>query len=170
MIDFTYDANGVPLTMKVGDSTYYYITNLQGDVMALVDAAGDVVVTYSYTAYGEVTSSCNNDIMELVERGDFSQDVLLMTLRSILLDAGLSGGVFYVDGYKNFDEVTDYAGPFETYSGTVKIAGKNVSGFYSRGDSCQVFGIKVGVSTKKSFWPFSVSYSRTFYKLIEFFK
>ena len=35
-------------------STYYYITNLQGDVMYLVDASGNEVAAYDYAPYGKV--------------------------------------------------------------------------------------------------------------------
>ncbi len=73
-VDFTYDANGTPLTMKVYTTTeengttcdtYYYITNLQGDVMALVNDDGNTVVSYAYTAYGEVTVTGNNAVAAL---------------------------------------------------------------------------------------------------------
>ena len=52
VVNFTYDAAGTPLTMKVGNATYYYITNLQGDVMGLMDSTGNMVVSYEYSAYG----------------------------------------------------------------------------------------------------------------------
>ncbi len=38
-------------------ATYYYITNLQGDVMYLVDASGNQVAAYSYDPYGKVLTS-----------------------------------------------------------------------------------------------------------------
>ena len=35
--------------------TYYYITNLQGDVMQLIDSAGETKqLSYSYDPYGQV--------------------------------------------------------------------------------------------------------------------
>jgi len=55
VVSFAYDAGGTPLTMKVGENTYYYVTNIQGDVMALVNASGATVVSYAYTAYGVVS-------------------------------------------------------------------------------------------------------------------
>ena len=56
-MDFFYDANGYPYAMKRNGETYYYITNLQGDVMKLVDAEGNVVASYEYDPYGKVISS-----------------------------------------------------------------------------------------------------------------
>ena len=38
-------------------ATYYYITNLQGDVMYLVDASGNEVAAYDYDPYGRIISA-----------------------------------------------------------------------------------------------------------------
>ena len=43
--------------MKRNGATYYYITNLQGDVMKMVDAEGNVVASYEYDPYGKVLSA-----------------------------------------------------------------------------------------------------------------
>ena len=56
ILDFTYDATGSPysLTYTSGTSTtvFYYITNLQGDVVSLLNASGDEVAAYTYDPYG----------------------------------------------------------------------------------------------------------------------
>ena len=49
---FTYDASGIPLTVTHNGTTYYYATNLQGDIVAILDANGAAVVTYTYDAWG----------------------------------------------------------------------------------------------------------------------
>jgi RHS repeat-associated protein len=65
---FTYDATGKPLTLEYHDTfgcqmhnggscgpsceTYYYVTNLQGDVIALLDSSGNKVAEYTYDAWG----------------------------------------------------------------------------------------------------------------------
>jgi len=51
-LNFTYDASGTPLTMSIGNAVYYYVTNLQGDVVKLLDGAGNTVAAYSYDAWG----------------------------------------------------------------------------------------------------------------------
>ena len=67
---FTYDAAGRPLTLEYHNAfycqlhsggtcasyceTYYYVTNLQGDVIALLDSSGDVDSTYTYDAWGNL--------------------------------------------------------------------------------------------------------------------
>ena len=51
-LTFTYDASGRPLSVSLGGSTYYYVTNLQGDVTAILNTSGTAVVTYTYDAWG----------------------------------------------------------------------------------------------------------------------
>lgn len=51
-LNFTYDASGTPLTMSIDGTVYYYVTNLQGDVVGLLDTTGARVVTYTYDAWG----------------------------------------------------------------------------------------------------------------------
>ena len=36
------------------DMRYHYITNLQGDVMSIVDGQGAVVASYEYDPYGNL--------------------------------------------------------------------------------------------------------------------
>ena len=59
VLDFTYDASGSPyaLTYTNGTETpvtYYYVVNLQGDVIRLVSTNGASVAQYWYGPYGEV--------------------------------------------------------------------------------------------------------------------
>ena len=52
---FTYDANGIPLTISQDGTVYYYVTNLQGDVTAIIDSQGTEVASYAYDAWGNCT-------------------------------------------------------------------------------------------------------------------
>ena len=54
--DFAYDAAGQPLTMTLDGTVYYYLLNIQGDVMGLVDGSGNLLAAFSYTAYGKAYS------------------------------------------------------------------------------------------------------------------
>ena len=58
-IDFLYDESGSAYSFIYNGTQYYYIKNLQGDVMRIVDAMGSVVANYFYDAWGKVTSSGN---------------------------------------------------------------------------------------------------------------
>jgi len=54
-LDFAYSANGTPLTVTYNDCTYHYVTNIQGDVIAILDDIGRLVCRYVYDAWGNVT-------------------------------------------------------------------------------------------------------------------
>ena len=43
--------------MLTGGKAYFYITNLQGDVVGIVDATGNLVVSYTYDAWGNPLST-----------------------------------------------------------------------------------------------------------------
>ena len=60
-IDFFYDESGRPFAMtyqRANDApqTYYYVLNLQGDVVKLIDENGAEVASYEYDAWGNVLS------------------------------------------------------------------------------------------------------------------
>ena len=56
-IDFIYDADGRPFAMKRNGAYYYYILNLQGDVIRLINSNGATVASYEYDPYGKVISA-----------------------------------------------------------------------------------------------------------------
>ena len=56
VLRFGYDANGMPLYVIWNASKYFYTTNLQGDVVAIVSANGNPVVEYTYDAWGNILS------------------------------------------------------------------------------------------------------------------
>ena len=64
-LEFFYDESGRPYALLVRDnaatpateSWYYYVTNLQGDVVLLLDASGNTAAEYRYNAWGQVLSA-----------------------------------------------------------------------------------------------------------------
>ena len=62
VLDFIYDNAGRPFALNFSTdggatfTTYYYVLNLQGDVVALLNASGTVVARYTYNAWGELLS------------------------------------------------------------------------------------------------------------------
>ena len=52
----SYDASGNPMSITQGSDTYYYVTNVQGDVIAILNSSGTAVVEYAYDAWGDVFS------------------------------------------------------------------------------------------------------------------
>lgn len=55
--DIYYGADGMPYAIDFNGATYYYILNLQGDILGITDANGNIVVTYTYDAWGAVSVS-----------------------------------------------------------------------------------------------------------------
>ena len=77
VLDFFYDINGTPIAMRQGYASsnnytvYYYITNLQGDVIRLVDVNGNTAAYYEYDPYGNAikASGSHANINPLRYRG-----------------------------------------------------------------------------------------------------
>ena len=61
VLDFIYDESGKPFAMidqlSAQPNTYYYVLNLQGDVVKLVTESGAVAASYEYDAWGNILSS-----------------------------------------------------------------------------------------------------------------
>lgn len=56
-ICFSYDAHSRPSMIRYNESFYTYVLNLQGDIVAIVDANGLEVVQYKYDAWGRLVST-----------------------------------------------------------------------------------------------------------------
>ena len=60
VLDFTYDESGKPFAMvdqlSAQPKTYYYVLNLQGDVVKLIDQDGAEAAAYTYDAWGNILS------------------------------------------------------------------------------------------------------------------
>ena len=52
-----YDHSGSPIGLRYNGVLYYYVTNLQGDVIAILDTSGNQVVGYTYDAWGNILST-----------------------------------------------------------------------------------------------------------------
>ena len=63
ILDFIYDNQALPFALNYSTNngssftTYYYVLNLQGDVVKLVDGSGTSVASYAYDAWGNILSS-----------------------------------------------------------------------------------------------------------------
>ncbi len=56
VINFAYSAGGAPYGFTYNGSSYFYLLNLQGDVIGIYDSNGDVVVKYTYDSWGKLIS------------------------------------------------------------------------------------------------------------------
>lgn len=72
IMDFIYDNQGLPFALNYSTNngssftTYYYVLNLQGDVVKLVNSSGTTAAQYTYDAWGTVTSILNANGNEIV--------------------------------------------------------------------------------------------------------
>ena len=53
---YYYDSAANPVSMRVSGKDYFYVRNLQNDVIALIDDAGETVVEYKYNSWGKILS------------------------------------------------------------------------------------------------------------------
>ena len=56
-MDFLYDESGSAYSFIYNGTQYYYVKNLQGDVVKILNTSGTVVATYTYDAWGKVSYS-----------------------------------------------------------------------------------------------------------------
>ena len=57
IIWYIYDSDGTILGFAYNGTAYYYVKNMQDDVLAIVDASNNVVGSYTYDAWGKVLSA-----------------------------------------------------------------------------------------------------------------
>lgn len=53
-IYYTYDIDGTLVSFNLDSVDYFYINNIQGDIVAIVNQDGNVVVKYDYDSYGNI--------------------------------------------------------------------------------------------------------------------
>jgi RHS repeat-associated protein len=64
-LDYYYDEVGMPYGFKYNWSEYFYIKNLQGDVICVTDSSGAIIVKYTYDPRGaiiSITDAKGNDV------------------------------------------------------------------------------------------------------------
>ncbi len=73
---FTYDDSGAPCKVQYYESeidttprNYYYVLNLQGDVIRIVDYENVTVANYTYDAWGNILSITDGDGEAIVDSG-----------------------------------------------------------------------------------------------------
>lgn len=58
-IKFYYDNQGNPTSVSLGTNLYYYVRNVQGDIVKIVNQNGTTVCTYTYDVLGKILSIKN---------------------------------------------------------------------------------------------------------------
>ena len=60
IIHYTYDVDGSILSMNYQGNEYFYMKNLQGDILSIVDSSGGIVAGYTYDAWGNIIDQWGN--------------------------------------------------------------------------------------------------------------
>ena len=68
-LEYYYDSDGNILSMLYNGTEYYYLKNIQGDIIGILDGSGTSVVEYSYDSWGKVIEISGNQ--ELGKRNPF---------------------------------------------------------------------------------------------------
>ena len=109
-LDFFYSNSGQPYALSHNGTAYYYITNVQGDVMSIVDGTGAVVAEYEYDPYGNILSTTGTladtlgQINPLRYRGYvYDQETELYYLQSRYYDPGI-GRFLNADAFASTDQ------------------------------------------------------------------
>ena len=56
IINFSYTASGAPYGFTLNGTSYFYLLNLQGDIIGIYDSNGNIVVQYVYDSWGKLIS------------------------------------------------------------------------------------------------------------------
>ncbi|MFA7435686.1 MAG: RHS repeat-associated core domain-containing protein, partial [Bacilli bacterium] len=56
VLNYFYDKNGSIIGFKYNSNNYFYIKNLQNDIIGITNSNGNLIVTYVYDAYGNIVS------------------------------------------------------------------------------------------------------------------
>ncbi len=88
VIYYTYDVDGSLLSMNYNGDEYFYIKNLQGDIIEIVDASGYTVARYRYDAWG-------NNIIDPWDSGLGIANINPYRYRGYRLD--LETGLYYLN-------------------------------------------------------------------------
>ena len=68
---FNYDSDGNATSFSHNGTKYYYVKNLQGDVVKIIDRLGNVVVTYTYDAWGKILNQTDSTVYNLAKINPF---------------------------------------------------------------------------------------------------
>lgn len=70
-IYYTYDVDGSLLSINLNGTEYFYVYNILGDVIYLLDGTGNIVVEYSYDAYGNILTKTDNSGISLATKNPY---------------------------------------------------------------------------------------------------
>ena len=67
-MSFLYDDFDNMVGFTLNGTSYYYVKNLQGDVIGILDSTGTLVVQYTYDAWGKILSLTDDDGLAITNK------------------------------------------------------------------------------------------------------
>ena len=118
-----YNSDQEPIGFTAGEDTYYYLKNIQGDVLTVTDAEGTPIVNYTYDAWGMMTVSpaSQNVPSQTVVNVAFLNPV---TYRGYFYDYEM--GLYYLQSRYYDPETGRFISADDCFSATDELLGCNL--------------------------------------------
>ena len=118
---FYYNPTGAAASMSYHGTHYYFLKNLQGDVVALVNMQGDIAARYVYDAWGDIVSVTDENGNAITDQNHVANQNPIR-YRGYYYDT--ESGLYYLNS-RYYDPVT---GRFVNAGGYVST-GQDITGF-----------------------------------------
>ena len=86
---FYYDSDGNATSFSYNGTMYFYVNNLQGDVIRIIDRTGTEVASYVYDSWGNIKDTRGDptirEINPIRYRGYLLREFLILLLINILM-------------------------------------------------------------------------------------
>ena len=122
LMHFTYDQEGNPFSVTWKGKDYYYLYNLQKDIIGLIDSSGAQVVSYQYDTWGKLISTTDSTSMGIGKQNPFryrgycyDEETGLYYLESRYYDPE-TGRFINADEVEALDENTESLEGYNLYS------------------------------------------------------
>ena len=94
IIWYTYDENGLKTGFTYNGTAYYYVYNLQGDVIALLNSAGETVARYDYDPWGKIIAITDGNGVDVSSNSAHIANINPIRYRGYYYDA--ETGLYYL--------------------------------------------------------------------------
>ena len=125
VIWYTYDENGLKTGFIYNGTAYYYVYNLQGDVISILNESGDVAARYSYDPWGAITAITDGSGADVSASASHIANVNPIRYRGYCYDA--ETGLYYLNSRYYDPEVGRFVNADNVISGNGgSIQGNNL--------------------------------------------
>ena len=112
VIWYTYDENGLKTGFTYNGTAYYYVYNLQGDVIALLNSAGETVARYDYDPWGKIIAITDGNGVDVSSNATHIANVNPTRYRGYYYDT--ETGLYYVSSRYYDPEIGRFISPDTT--------------------------------------------------------